>query len=305
MFLLRVLRIVCLLGVLVAGCGESGEREGLLALVDAGDYAAVDERVAGLRARGMVEPWIDYAEGVSAFHSGVEELARTRLSSAAGGDPQFVRPAADLLAAAARTDFEAGFRDRAKGRMATAVLIDPELDPEPMLEAVADHLFRFIRDFDAARPLYERLYRERPDPVSRHPEWVFRYGLTLEKGGDIDGARAIYEEFRETWPDDVEMGNRVAGQYMDILIQQAEEAGEAGDVDEALRLVKMTKLGGFHMARQQRAEFVAGEICEEAGRFDEARVHFARVLEYAPRVKSDLYDLATARLEALDARTAN
>lgn len=301
----RVPILVCLLGVLSAGCGGDTGREDLLALLDAGQYDDVEARVAELRADGMLAPWLDYAEGVVAFRQGREELARRRLQDAAAADAAFVSPASELLDAAARVDYEAGHRERARARMATAILIDPTIDPEPMLDSAADYLFRFERNYEAARPLYHRLYTERPEPASRHTQWVFRYGYTLEMADDDEGARAIYEEYLETWPEEMQIGARVTRRYMDLLIKKAQSVGAAGDVDEALALVKMTKLGGWHMDRQQRAEFVAGEVCEQAGRYDEARVHFARVLEYAPRVQSEFYDLATARLEALDARGSN
>jgi hypothetical protein len=97
----------------------------------------------------------------------------------------------------------------------------------------------------------------------------------------------------------------VAWRYINVLIRQAEAAAAAGDTDGALALIKRTKLGGWHLDQQQKAEFVAGGICEAAGRFDEARVRYERVLEYRTPVATSFPDDARARLEALDARTSN
>jgi tetratricopeptide (TPR) repeat protein len=302
-------RIVCLLGGLVfaLGCGgdDSVERDALVALVDAGEYEQVLEQAAELRAGGKIAPWLDRCEGVANFHLGREQLARKQLRDAVENDPDLAPEVAALWAEAAREDYREGYRDRARERMAVAVLIDPSTHPGPMLPAVADYMYRFLKNFDAAAPLYEQLYRERPDPKSRHPEWFYRWGHLLEKRGDLDQALAVWDDFFETFPNEMKQARFVTWRYINVLIRQAEEASAAGDPDAALALIKRTKLGGWHLDQQQKAELVAGEICEEHGQFDEARVRYERVLEFKTPIETTFPDDARARLEALDARAKN
>lgn len=293
--------------VLAAGCGGSdeAERSALVAMIEAGEYEPALERAAELRAAGTIAPWLDRAEGIANFHLGREQLARKQLADAAEGDPSLAPGIAAFWADAAREDYRAGFRDRARERMAAAVHLDPTTHAGPMLPAVADYVYRFEKDYDAAVPLYEQLYRERPNPVSRHPEWVYRWGHLLEKQEDYEGALAVWDGFFEEFPDEMKQARFVTWRYINVLIHLAEQASAAGDVDGALELIQRTKLGGWHLDRQQRAELVAGQICEEHGRLDEARVRYERVLEYDTTVKTDFPEEARARLEALDARAAN
>jgi tetratricopeptide (TPR) repeat protein len=259
-----------------------------------------------LRAEGVVAPWLDRAEGLANVREGREEIARQQLRDAVEGDPSLSGELGAFWAELALEDYEAGFRDRARARMAEAVLMDPTTDPGPLLPATADYVYRHLKEYEGAYPLYERLYRERPKPVGRHPEWVYRWGHLQEVvRDDLDSARAIYEEFIETWPDDRKQGRYVVWRYQDLLIEQAKQASAAGDVDQALELIQMTKLGGWFGDQQQKAEFVAGQICEDHEMWDEARVRYQRVLEYDQRVENTLPDQARARLEALDARSAN
>lgn len=302
-------RFMCLLSVLLlaAGCGGSdeAERAALVAMVDAGEYEPALTRAAELRAAGTIAPWLDRAEGIANFQLGREQLARKQLRDAVAGDPSLGPEIAAFWAEAAREDYRAGFRDRARERMAMAVHLDASTHAGPMLPAVADYVYRFEKDYETARPLYEKLFLERPKPVSRHPEWVYRWGHLLEKEGDLDGALAVWDQFFEEFPDEMKQARFVAWRYINVLIHQAQEASAAGDPDAALELIKRTKLGGWHLDQQQKAELVAGEICEEHGQFDEARVRYLRVLEYRPPVETTFPDDARARLEALDARAAN
>jgi tetratricopeptide (TPR) repeat protein len=292
--------------VFLGSCAsDDAERNAIDTLLQAGEYEQVIARAQELRADGTIAPWLDSAEGRASFALGREQDARRQLHDAFVGDPSLGPELAAFWADAAREDFDAGFRDRARERIAEAVLLDPSTDPGPMLPGLADYMYRYRKDFDAATPLYERLYRERPEPVSRHPEWVYRWGHLLEKQGDLDGALAVWDEFFETWPNEMKQARYVSWRYINVLIRQAEEASAAGDVEAALALIKRTKLGGWHLDQQQKAELVAGQICEEHGLYDEARVRYERVLEYRTPVVTEFPDEARTRLEALDARAAN
>jgi tetratricopeptide (TPR) repeat protein len=301
--------LICVLGVLAlaGGCGgdDSAERDALVTLLDAGEYEQVLERAAELRAQGLIAAWLDRSEGMANFQLGREQLARKQLADAVEIDPELAPEVAAFWAEAARTDYEEGHRDRARERMATAVLLDPSTPAGPMLPGVADYMYRFKKNYEAAGPLYEQLYRERPKPVSRHPEWVYRWGHLLEKQGRLDEALAVWDEFFETFPNEKKQARYVSWRYINLLIGQAEEASAGGDLDAALALIKRTKLGGWHLDQQQKAELVAGGICEEHGRFDEARLRYERVLEYRTPVETSFPEDARARLEALDARAAN
>jgi tetratricopeptide (TPR) repeat protein len=302
---LRGLFAVSLLVAGLAGCGGGADRDALLALVEAGSYEDARARALELRQSGVTEPWLDHAEGLACLRTGEEQLARQRLRDAAAADPSLAAPIAGVWFEAAHEDFEAGFRDRARERMAEAVLLDPSSDPGPMLPAVADFMYRFLKDYDAAFPLYERLYRERPDPVTRHTEWVYRWGHLNEMRRDLDKAREIYEEFIVEWPDDMKQGRFVHWRYMNVLMEQAKALQEGGDLDGAIELLALCRLADWHLDQQERAEFLAGQIREEQGEYALARQHYETILRHAERVESEVVDPARKRLEALDERDAN
>jgi tetratricopeptide (TPR) repeat protein len=296
---------VFLVAAWLAGCGGGADRDAVFALVEAGSYEDARARALELRQSGVTEPWLDHAEGLACLHTGEELLARERLRAAAAADPSLAEPIAVVWFEAAHEDFEAGFRDRARERMAEAVLLNPSTDPGPMLPAVADFMYRFLKDYDAAFPLYERLYQERPAPRTRHTEWAFRWGHLNEKRGDLDKAREIYEEFIAKWPDDMKQGRFVHLRYMRVLMEQAKALHEVGDADGALELLALCRMADWHLAQQQRAEFMAGQIREEQGEYALARQHYEIILRHAERVESEVVDPARERLEALDARDAN
>ena len=294
--------VLVLSGGLMVSCGGSGsDRAAMLERVEAGDWTGIRDEAALLRQAGVVEPWLDYADGLASLHEGAEQPARRLLRSAVAADPSFGPQVAQAWAELAREDRAAGWRDRARGRMAEAVLIDPSTDPGLMLGAVADYLYRHIKNYDAAFPLYERLYRERPEPVARHPEWIYRWGHSLELKGDLAGALAIYKEFLELYPNDMKQGRFVHWRYMAVLIAQAREARARGDLDEAVELLGGVRLGKWHPDQQSRAEYLAGQIREQQGELELARKHYELVLRHGEKRTSEVVDDARARLEALNA----
>jgi tetratricopeptide (TPR) repeat protein len=301
----RGLFAVSLVAAWLAGCGGGADRDALFALVESGSYEDARARALELRQSGVTDPWLDHAEGLACLHTGDEQLARERLRDAAAADPSLAVPIAVVWFEAAHEDFEAGFRDRARERMAEAVLLDPSTDPGPMLPAVADFMYRFLKNYDAAFPLYQRLYLERPAPVTRHTEWVYRWGHLNERRGDLDTATGIYEEFIAEWPDDMKQGRFVHWRYMNVLMEQAKARRAAGDPDGAIELLARCRLADWHLDQQERAEFLAGQIREEQGDYALARQHYEIILRHAERVESEVVEPARERLEALDARDAN
>ena len=262
-------------GLLVSCGGGGSDRQAMLDRIEAGDWAGIRAEARLLRQAGVVEPWLDYADGLAALHEGAEQPARRLLRDAVAADPSLAADVARAWADLAREDRAADWRDRARGRMAEAVLIDPSTDPGRMLAAVADYLYRHLKNYDAAYPLYERLYRERPEPVDRHPEWLYRWGHSLELKGDLEGALAIYGEFLERFPDDMKQGRFVHWRYMAVLMAQAEQARARGDLDEAIELLKRARLGNWHLDQQSRVEYLAGQIREQQGELELARQHYA------------------------------
>jgi len=301
-------KMILVVGVLLAGVAglaacssEEARRDAILALVADAEWEQVRDSAEVLRQDGVVAPWLDYAEGLGALHLGAEQRARRLLNEAVEADPALAPEVAAAWSSLAYADYEAGWRDRARERMSQAVLVDPTTDPGPMLGTVADYLYRHIKMYDEASPLYERLYNERPEPANRHAEWVYRWGHCLELRDDLNGARAVYEEFVQTWPRDTGQGRFVHWRYQDVLLTQAREAREAGDLDGAIEIALLVRQGNWHMDQQQRAEYLIGQIREQQGELDLAREHYELVLEHAKVVGTDIVDPARARLEALDA----
>jgi len=289
--------------VVLAACGsDDSARKELMALVDAGEYGQVRAEAERLRQSGVLEPWLDYADGLAALHEGDEEDARRLLESVVQRDRELAAPIAKAWADAARVDHEAGWRERATVRMTEAVLADPSVDLDPMLPAVASYLYRVRKDYDAAWPLFERLVTTRPEPASRVPEWVYRWGHLHELRGDLDGARQIYESFIAEFPADKDTGRFVHWRYCDVLIEQARQARESGDQQKAIDLLGLVLEDGWHVDQQQRAEFVFGQILEAQGRPDLARPHYDRVVQFGEIIETEVVDDARQRLEALDAQ---
>jgi hypothetical protein len=92
---------------------------------------------------------------------------------------------------------------------------------------------------------------------------------------------------------------------MRVLVEQAKALHEAGDADGALELLALCRMTDWHLAQQQRSEFLAGQIREEQGEYALARQHYEIILRHAERVESEVVEPARERLEALDARDAN
>jgi tetratricopeptide (TPR) repeat protein len=251
----------------------------------------------------VVAAWLDRAEGLAAFHAGDEEDARRLLRAAADQDSTLAPELARVWADAALEDWDQGWKDRARERMATAVLLDPSTDPGPTLDATADYLQRHLRNYEAARPLYRRLYTERPAPASRHPMWVYRYGYNLELAGQVDRALEIYREFRKTWPMEPDQGRYVDWRFQHILMQKAREAWEAGDPEGALAYLDEARLKERRMYDQlERLELLAGQIEESRGEYAKAREHYELVLDYGEHITTDAVGTAQDALEALDER---
>lgn len=294
--------LACALLSGLAACGtDHSERDAMLALVDHQDWEEIRARAQVLREAGASGAWLDYSEGLSSLHLGGEQNARRLLAAAVQADSTLAPEAAKAWSTLALADYEAGWRDRARERMAEAVLMDPSTDPGPLLPAVADYLFRFVKKYDEVRPLYRRLYEERPEPESRHPEWVYRWGHLIEMQGDLPGARAVYEEFLKTFPDDRDQGRYVRWRYMHVLLLQAEDARSRGDLQGAVDLCMLIRAGEWHLDQQERAEYMMGQISEQQGELELARDHYERVVAYSEKFMSEAVEPAKARLEALDA----
>lgn len=272
----------------------------MLDRVEAEDWTGIRAEVTVLRKAGVVASWLDYADGLASMHEGAEQPARRLLGEAVAADPSLAPAVALAWAEAAREDHAAGWRDRARERMAEAILFDPSTDPGLMLPAVADYFYRYLKNYDAAYPLFERLYRERPEPTGRHPQWVYRWGHSLELKGDLAGAQAVYEEFFELFPSNMDQGRFAHWRFMGVLMKQAEQARVRGDLDEAVQLLVLARRGNWHLDQQERAEFMAGQIREQQGQLELAREHYQIVIKHSEKMNSEVVEDTRARLEALD-----
>ena len=292
--------LAALLSVVVGcGGGEDPARGRLQSLVEAEDWTEVRANVELLRQEGVTGAWVDLAEGLALLHQNADREAERLFEKAAARDSSLAPRIAEAWQERALEDHGEGWDNRAKERMAQALIYAPTLDPGPLLDPVADHFYRFTKEFDRAYPLYLRLYRERPEPEAKHPEWVYRYGYCLEQEGFLDSAMGVYEEFIETWPEDRDIMRFVQWRYMSGLLEQAERARAEARPDAALELLRRCLDSGWHMDLQQQARYLAGEIEEERGRLVEAREWYDRVVADGNRFGGDVVAKARERLDAL------
>lgn len=288
--------------VVFAGCSSvASHRETLEPLIAVGDWEEIRARVELLRQEGEAGSWIDLAEGIALLHQNADKAAEPLFESAVAADSSLALLVAEHLATLSRQDHEQGWEERARRRMADALRLDPSIDPGDQISFVADYFFRFSRDFERAYPLYRRLYRERPEPTSRHREWVYRYGHCLESLGFEDTAMAVYEEYISTWPDDLSIMRYVQWRRMNLLIEQAEELRGAAQPARALELLTQCIDNGWHVDLQQRARYLAGEIEEDRNDLHAARAWYEQVVDAGGSAGSQLVVSARARLDALGA----
>lgn len=288
--------------VVFAGCSSvASHRETLEPLIEAGNWDEIRARVELLRQEGERSAWIDLSEGLALLYQNADKAAEPLFATAVAADSSLAPLVAEHLATLARQDHEQGWQERGRRRMADALRLQPSIDPGDQIDTVADYFFRQARDFEHAYPLYRRLYRERPEPASRHREWVYRYGYCLQILGFEDTAMAVYEEFIGTWPQDRGIMRFVQWRRMNLLIEQAEGLRGAAQPARALDVLTQCIDSGWHVDLQQRARYLAGEIEEDRDDLHAARAWYEQVVATGGSAGGQLVESARARLDALGA----
>jgi tetratricopeptide (TPR) repeat protein len=305
---LLCMRVAALLMmVTMSACaGSSSEQRELEPLIEDGRWDEVRARVEALRQSGGQGTWIDLAEGLVLLHADEDRKAEPLLRRVVAADSMLAVRVADAYYALAERDRQEGWTDRSRRRYVEAVRSVPTYEVGPQLDSVADYFYRFEKDYPRAFPLYDRLYRERPDPASKHREWVHRYGHCLELLGREEDAAAVYEEFVATWPDDVQIMRYVQWRHVTLLLKWAEQARSSGDLERALELAERAAGSEYwHIDLAQRGRYLAAEIEEARGRRDAARAWYEQVVQGGGRSSDDLIANARARLDAMGATSGH
>ena len=260
----RLMALAIFAGILI-GCGgsdvdRSAEFEELLS---AENYTEILSRAEVYEAAGEVSPVLDYARGVALLLGQDADLpARRSFNFAVEQDSSLAPRVARLWQAAAIADHSAGWYERAKSRMHEGFLNDHDIQLEPVADGVADILFRTDKNWQSALEVYSHLKQKKGVNQSMFRRWHFRYGYCLERLGDIDGAIAAYQDFRERWPADRNDLKSVTWRLEWVLMERADAAIAAGDSDEAMKNIEEVLSIGWHLDMQQRARLAAGAALE-------------------------------------------
>ena len=140
---------------------------------------------------------------------------------------------------------------------------------------------------------------ERPEPVSRHPEWTFRYGYALEEVGRVDEALDVYAEFERRFPTDRDHMRFVQWRVMNLRIERARILIDTAQPDRALEELQPVLTSTWHRDLRQQARVVAGRAEEATGDLEAARDWYAMVVEEASEGAAGPVREAQERLRAL------
>lgn len=300
---MRALSLIVLFALASGWVGCESEaperRQELMDLVSAENWEEIQARVKLYRTDGETSAPLDFAQGLALLHENADKMAISLLERAVAADSSLAVPASEHFAELARQDLAEGWENRAQRRMAQAYIFDPSVELGDLADRVGDYFFRTVEDYQRAYPIYYELYKDRNGRTEKVRQWVYRYGACLEHLGSLDAARAIYEEYQATWPDDRKYMRIVNWRYMQMLIDLAEEAEELGQYDRALQLLEASMVEDWHLDVQQVARYRSGVIEQKRGHLEEARRWYEMVLEDGSRFGGDLVDQARDRLDEL------
>jgi len=292
--------IACGAVALLVGCGGGRDLEAEFdALIEAGDWDEVLAHVEVVKAEGSTDPFLDFAEGYALLQQGADAAADEPLERAITSRPDLAERVGQVYERLAWKDQESDWDQRAKRRMARAIRFDPSIDPGALLDPAADYFFRFADDYERALPLYARLYEELPEPVSKHPEWVYRYGYCLQAAGSEDAALGVYDDFVRRFPDEKAFTRFVRWWQISIWLERAEARLSTSDPDAAMAYVQQCIDAKWHLDLQQKARVLAGRIEEARGDLQAAREWYAAVVEKGNEHGGEVVREASARLEEL------
>lgn len=286
--------------VLVAACGGGRDLDAEFdALIEAGDFDEVLAHVEVLKEEGVNDPALDFAEGYALLQQGADAAAEAPLDRVLASRPDRGPQIAAVYEKLAWKDHEDGWDDRAKRRMARAVTFDPSIDPGALRDPAADHFYRMDRDYARALPLYDRLVEELPEPVSKHPEWFYRYGYCLQEVGRDDEALDVYAEFIERFPSNLNFMRFVQWRRMQLRIERAEARLGTADPEGALEELASCLDSQWHLELRQQARLIAGRAEEARGNLEAARAWYAEVVDAGNEFGGEVVREADERLRAL------
>jgi len=293
------------LGLLLVACGgatTTDRRAEFDALLEAQDYEEVQARVQLYRDQGETGAVLDYAQGLALLLGEDADLvAKKHLMEAVAADSSLAGPVADAYHAAATADHGEQWYKRARVRMREAFRYNRDLDLSPVNDPVADLLYREEKAYDLAYLIYRKLIHNTEAHQSKQREWRFRYGHCLERMGFIEDALAVYEGYREQWPDDMHFMRYVNWRTMRVLLDRAREEMEAGNLDRAMADLQASFLEGWHIDLQQEGRYLAGQIEERRQDPEAAAEWYRKVDEDGDQYGSEEVQLARRRLEELRA----
>lgn len=286
--------------LLVAACGGGPDVEAELERrIEAGDWDEVLAQVEVLKAEGVTDPLVDFAEGYALLQQGADAAAEEPLDRVLVARPDLGRRIAATYEELAWSDAEEGWDERAKRRMARALMFDPTIDAGSLRDPAADWFYRQEKDYPRALPLYASLYEELPEPVRKHPEWTYRYGYCLQEVGREDEALEVYADFERRFPSDRNFMRFVKWREMQLRIARAEARLGTADPAGALAELQPCLDTAWHAELQQQARLVAGRAEEARGDLEAARRWYAKVVEAGNEFGGDVVRRADERLREL------
>lgn len=284
----------------VSGCGGGQDLPSEFGpLIEGERWDEVLARVEVYQSEGVDDGFLDFAEGLALLHQNADAAAEAPLDRAVADDPSRAPRIAAVYADLARDDYENGWDQRARRRMARAVHFDPGVDAGTLTAPAADWFYREAKDYAKALPLYERLAEQLPEPVDEHPMYVYRYGYCLEEAGRDDEALEVYGEFLRRFPAERTFMRFVQWRAMSLRIERAEALLGTAQPEAALDELAYCLSSEWHLELQQKARFVAARAEEARGDLQAAREYYERVVDTGSRFGGDVVRRASRRLEEL------
>lgn len=300
----RIALMCALSALLLAACGGGATVDRAAEFEELMAQGAVDEiraRVSLYMEQGEESGDLYFARGWAELQEDADLPARASFAEAVLMSPQLSGSIAELWRTKALEDHERKWYDRATKRMREAFRYDDQIALEPVMDSVADLLYRYEKEFDLAMQVFERLREKTAANFDKRMEWEFRYGHCLEEIGEIEAALAVYKGYLEKFPEDRGPTSYVTWRWMMVHKEQAEAALERGDLNGALSWIVEAPLEDWHLDLQQQIRLVAGKIHEERGEHELALRSYEQILADGDSFGGQVVKDAKDRIDAIHA----
>lgn len=283
----------------MAGCSSPDRSAELQALLDEGEYEEVLARIEVYREDGERSPSLQYYAGMAHLGENADKIAFKELRKAIEAEPKYVPSTVEALRAAALTDYEGSWIDRGRLRMREAYRYDSAVDLGPLADPVADVFYRNEKDYQKAYDVYRELVRSTRGTEEKQREWLFRYGHCLEQLGFLEDALSVYRDYIHRWPTDTKFMRNVQWRWQKNLQDLAQAARDQGQPAEAMEFLQEALSSEWHRDLQQLGRYMAGQIQEEQGNFEDALHWYEAILDDGDRFGGDVVKQAKDRIDAI------